>query len=66
MSIQARYDAEDAALWRKLVQCMESDRIRVVMRGDGPGAAGRTAGMYASDIDEVIEHISHEGTCIPD
>ena len=60
MGTNSQYDAEDAANWRRLIAGMENDTVRVVMLGDGPGAAGRDAGMYASDIDDVLEHLAYD------
>lgn len=58
MTSQEQMNAEDAAKWRRLLECIDNDTIRVVMLGDGPGAGGREAGMFASDGDEIIEHMA--------
>lgn len=56
MNEQARFDAEDAAKWRLMLQMMDADRIRVVMRG-GVGADDSDAGMFADDAGEIVEHL---------
>lgn len=52
-------DIEDAAKWRLLCELLDSsDCIRVVMRGGGSGNPdGRMGGMFASDADELVEHM---------
>lgn len=59
MKTQAELNAEDAAKWRLLLETLDrGDAIRVVMRGEGSGNPdGRMGGMYASDGDEIVEHM---------
>lgn len=52
-----KYDLQAAAAWRLLVNAIESGTVQVVMLGEGSGADGRTAGMIASDADEVVDHL---------